>query len=1035
VPTRAVEPSLWEDWFGRATPAQQQEMLTLAASQGVLFRRQLPAVNGLAAPAARPWLGALLGGQAQLAPLPALPPLEPVDSCLDDRQREAVARALFSPDVCLIQGYPGTGKSRVAAEIILQAAQRGERVLLVAPTAAAIDSILERVAGNRCLYALRCLGPEELPDALSPCVHRLTLAERSRVFIEQTLPAAQAQRSRCQQAEEALQPLEQRWPRLGELAGQYERLAARMQSLGEQRAALAAAVEAEIVSPAGSAPSDLQRAWQMAVAAHHHKQEQLQGQQAGFQAERETICGKKEQLERELEQVRPLVDARQRRRWWTGAWWRAVTQDPDKRFAELQSRQEELDTALRRLEASLADCARQQQQLDADLQLHRQSLLEEEVSRRQAELERQLAGHRQEQQTLQQEWDDCFAGSCLSCSEVSSAALEAARQRWQELREQARSQTQEAEVWLAAVEEAAAPGSERLLEWVNLLAATTAAVLAGAVPQADRAEPFDLLVLDETHQVTESELLGVARHARRWVLLGEPSLDEDTAVVPSRTFRPAALRPGHFHRLWQLLHADPRRLPASWHQRKNRLVCRLIPIAVGQEPFLESEPLADRPEIELRILAAPRQTPQLAEVIFPPGTTLVEAKSFLCTELGELPVQAAGPCLHWRQTPSHLVVDFAACLPVQTAAIALDRGIRETVGARPGGAESDGEGSWRTWQLEFDREAGWTMETAQQWLADRLHLRDLGRTAMLTRPYRGQPGLVRFLSDLLFEGVPQPALPSSPRAEERVVPVVEFVPVPTLAPADTRRSGEADASGRSGVSRLRGARSGAGLELDLSDSRPLEQLPPDLRTYLPAQGLVNFLEAQAVLKKLEGLAADPLLQTAGLQWQLGHALHPLPSAPSEGGKNGTGDCAAAMPVIAVMAPYPAQVELIRLLIQRSPVLAQSLLPIEVGLPRAFQQRECLVALLSLTRSHSHRPVCYGDSPELLVQALTRSAGRLILFGDPATLLRRSQWQGALDHLDERSAQQERRLLGHLVRYLQGHGTHPGAFHFHEGCGV
>ncbi len=136
-----------------------------------------------------------------------------------------------------------------------------------------------------------------------------------------------------------------------------------------------------------------------------------------------------------------------------------------------------------------------------------------------------------------------------------------------------------------------------------------------------------------------------------------------------------------------------------------------------------------------------------------------------------------------------------------------------------------------------------------------------------------------------------------------------------------------------------------------------------------------------------------------------------------------------------MALYPAQVELLRHLIRQTPTLAKNTLPVEVGLPSAFHQRECLLACVSLTRSHTHRAVSYGEHPHVLTQALTRAASGLILFGDPGTLARRSQWHGPLDHLDELAAQREGRLVSQLVHYLQGHGPHPASFHIQEGSGV
>jgi superfamily I DNA and/or RNA helicase len=136
-----------------------------------------------------------------------------------------------------------------------------------------------------------------------------------------------------------------------------------------------------------------------------------------------------------------------------------------------------------------------------------------------------------------------------------------------------------------------------------------------------------------------------------------------------------------------------------------------------------------------------------------------------------------------------------------------------------------------------------------------------------------------------------------------------------------------------------------------------------------------------------------------------------------------------------MALYPSQVELIRLLMHRHPALAGKAVRVEVGLPSAFRQREFPVALLSLTRSHGHRAVTYGDHPQTLVQALTRASARLVIFGDPGTLLRRSQWQGSVDHLDETSAGRERHLIAQLVRYIQGHGRHSRAFRLREGSSV
>jgi hypothetical protein len=200
--------------------------------------------------------------------------------------------------------------------------------------------------------------------------------------------------------------------------------------------------------------------------------------------------------------------------------------------------------------------------------------------------------------------------------------------------------------------------------------------------------------------------------------------------------------------------------------------------------------------------------------------------------------------------------------------------------------------------------------------------------------------------------------------------------------------------------------------LDAGDPRYRDRLPAELRADFSAKGFVNYLEAQAVVRTLEKLVADPVVRAAARR--LGNDL---------GG-----------PVIGVLALYPAQAELIRRLMARVPSLAAPAVSIKVDVPGAFREGECLVALLSLTRSHSHRAVSFGEGPHLLVRALTRARARLVLFGDPGTLVRRSQWEAALDHLDEFASAWEHQIITRLVGYLRGQGAPAHRFQLSEGIG-
>ncbi|MCA9139295.1 MAG: AAA family ATPase [Planctomycetales bacterium] len=66
-------------------------------------------------------------------------------SDLNPPQQDAVRFALASPDVAILHGPPGTGKTTTLAEVIYQAVERGDRVLACAPSNTAVDNLLERL--------------------------------------------------------------------------------------------------------------------------------------------------------------------------------------------------------------------------------------------------------------------------------------------------------------------------------------------------------------------------------------------------------------------------------------------------------------------------------------------------------------------------------------------------------------------------------------------------------------------------------------------------------------------------------------------------------------------------------------------------------------------------------------------------------------------------------------------------------------------------------------------------------------------------
>jgi len=988
----------WEDLYRCASPAQQQELLTLAGKQGLLYAHQLPAPNTSSRVVSDDSRGTRLLSQAlhgHLEDLPAVT-VEPVavsDTALDALQRDAVARMLSTPDLGLLQGLPGTGKSRVVAEIITQAAQRGERILLLASAPAALDRVLELVHGREVLCPIRCLGREERPAQLCPAARAATLEERIRGLREDSLGNArqkhQQAEARCQQRRQE----ENLWARLQALAEEFQELVIQGDKLAESRRRIPEEVS-RLAETNGTNGETLPFQVQMNELTRTHRETlaRVDAQLTDLAKEQTQKRQKLDTVLEELNSLKPLAEAKQHVRWWSGLWWKATFQgDVPKRVTELEEQQQTLQAALAKLEQDRQSLTQQHTDEEQRYQQAQTAVLEAECARRQGELDLQRCHLDRHQSQLRQHWQTLSTGveSERLPAEMTLAAVQAAQAQWQKQAQQEEEACQFARQWATHLEESLDTLIGRLPQFANLVAATT--VSLSASPEFGdpntAAGQFDLLVLEEAEQFTESEFLKAARRARRWILVGEP-----TQAAPGRHTSHGLPRSAVFHRLWQHFHCNPSRLPYTWQREQGGLCCRLRPVAAEQRQWLERESLADFPEIELRILAQPRTPPALAEVLFPPSLSMPQAKEFIYRELQELAVQAHASSLRWRDDATCFTVSLSEHVAPDGPPVFLEEGVREVLGR----TEDRGEPSAPAWtcQLEFDREAGWTRQRAEEWLWRHLKVRDLQRTALLETPQRMNPALAAVLSDgVLITPYRLPAeLPASPS------PALEFVLVPPLRKEGGERRRKEGPRAVPSAAHL--PRAGAGLELDLAAPRPGgDRLPADLRAHLPQRGLVNYFEAQTIVRKLEELFASP-------------------EPPDQ---------------VGVMALYPAQVELLRQLVQRIPKLASAAL--EIDGPAAFRQREFDVAILSLTRSHSHRAVPYGDGPGALLLALTRARHRLILVGDAGTLARRVQWQGALDHLDEAAAATEVRVLSTLLRYLQGQGGQPNSFQVSEGSGA
>lgn len=1010
----------WDELFRALPTGRQRDLLALASRQGLLYEHQLPPANGTPPQHPRSLLTRLLAGRVEDLESTNVPPVELTDKALDATQREAVARALHTQDIFLLQGGVGTGKSRVVAEIVIQAIARGERVLLIAPCSPPLDHVLELVGANEAIYALRCLERGEAPEVLPRAVQPLTFVAQARALSEESARASQALFQAEHRRVERLRKTASAWDCFAELARRRHELGDQREALRQRRADLPTAVEqAALALTEASPPTAFAREVRASARVYHEAQARLDARAAELAQARAACEQARAELEQECATLQPLAEARQGGQVWHPRWWRAVYKGvTPERWQDCTARLEAAEQTRADLDAQETALAAERAEAERTRQATQAQACAAECARRQAELDDQDAAWHQEDALLAAKWQalcrdlgpDTPAPAALTPAAVAEARATAERVLADALGREAFARR-----WADHLAQTPQDLAQRLPGLVNLVAATPAALAHDPhFGPAASAAGFDLLIVEQADQVTEAEFLALARRAPRWVLVGapdepvqgKPGTMAETPGGPSSRRRESKLpQAALFHRLWQALHFDPSRLPYAWMEENGRLVCQLRPVRAEQRGLLELEHVADFPDIQLRILLESGR-PTLAEVAFPATMTIGDAKKYIYHELQELPLRVSSRSLCWVEEPHRLVLrladDAAVADPI---CVTLEDGVRELVRpAAPNGAVT--QAPWFTCCVEFDRAAGWHRRRAEDWLARHANVRDLGRTAFLNVHYRLHPELVRFAADLgllalpnLPAAAPAPPLDGSPTR-------IEWVPVPTLA-RDRGARGRDRGRVVDTSTLLAQMKGGAGLEVFLDDPRQAERLPAEARAVLPARGLVNYPEAQAVVRTLTGLARDQAL-VASLA------------------------AAQAPPAVTVLALYPAQAALLRHLIEHTPALATAPFRLQVDVPAAYQQRDGLVVLLSLTRSHTHRAVAFGDDPDALPVALTRARAKLILFGDPGTLVRRTHYEGPVDHLDAVAAARERSLIAQLLRHLQGQGSQPHLFRLREG---
>ena len=980
----------WNSTFHGFSDDDRARILELSMPAGIVYAHQLPdpKLSRKTSDQGGNLFAPFLGEHAS-----ALPPNIPttltfIDEKLDRWQREAVEKALSTPDVFLLRGNPGSGKSRVVAEVIRQASKRGQRILFLARFPAAIDRVLGSLGFDGDSLALRCLDPGEIEQQINPSVRSLLIENR---VLELTTRALQAGNRELAEATltsqnldaalttlPALQETIEKSRKLGvarhELEAKHSHLDSELQALSEfpetnrQDHPLAqklAGLKQEGARQAVEADSSISR------------------QESTLAANRDSLAS----VHTELAALEPLRQAWSAGTIWTSQWWKALLgPEQRRRAAELAKQADGLDSTIEQ-ETKELDSARleRQRMLERTVSACAEALAEER-SRRESQFTAAQAdlNHQNEQLTvLQTEQLDQLA-KLVGFPLAHPLDIERQRLVLSERKAQTLLQLERAKQWLDVLGKQPQALRDALIEHTLLTGATAAGWEAerSKLPGAS-ASLFDYLILEDADQFTAAECAGFAKLSRRWVLVGsdQPAgsfLALESLTNPAGRDKGALSPPSFFAEIWNRLHPSPVQLPYSWVQEGNQIVCRLRQVAPEQRNWIEAERLADHPQIVLHILALPRSQPVVAEVLFPASFTIEKAKQFILHELQELAIHASEGSLRWfDEHADRLVLQLADDSCQHHATVDLEPGVRERLHpCASGPASSSSAVAWRTCCIEFDYNAGWRRNSAEDWIERHLGLRDLGRAVQLHTLHRHSPGLALFVKSLLAS-LAGASSQNPTQLEDWHSEEIEFVAVPPSQEASRGERGPSPARTRS-----------AGFELDMSDARNRDRLPADLRTGLPPTGFVNLSEAQALTRHLEDL----------LRGQLPH-----------GTENSPGQ-------IFVIALYEAQAELIRRLAKKSTLLSSQAGMFEVGVPGDFVHREAGRVLLSLTRSHTHRATPFGAGTKDLLTALTRAQHKLVVFGDLGALTRRAQWDGVLERADAFQAARERSLVTTILAH-------------------
>jgi hypothetical protein len=184
---------------------------------------------------------------SKVTPAEAVSGVVPTDIDLDDEKLGILAKALGVEDVLAIEGPPGTGKTKLISEIVVQWLRRNpeHRILLSSQTHIALDNVLERVAKLDREMKLIRIGRADEPK-ISDESKKLLLEKRVETWIAEVRRLAEAEMSRWAEengVDRATVEIGMKVERLLQILKRQEDLAAAIADLKSEREVVQAAAD------------------------------------------------------------------------------------------------------------------------------------------------------------------------------------------------------------------------------------------------------------------------------------------------------------------------------------------------------------------------------------------------------------------------------------------------------------------------------------------------------------------------------------------------------------------------------------------------------------------------------------------------------------------------------------------------------------------------------------------------------------------------------------------------------------------------